>query len=102
MANRFKGWDIGELFPVFGLEYPKDSDGEVEFAMLAAFLGTVVGKECTDESTDFEYAVMCEFLQALIDTGHSNYDEVYKGMLQMQDRHAFFKACMYLVETMWT
>lgn len=109
MASReipkFKGWDISELFPVFDLIYPEDSDGEAEFAIMATFLSTLVASEVHHEpnaNTDWEYRVMCAFLQALIDDGHSNYDEVYEGMLKMQDRHAFFKACMYLVETMWT
>lgn len=110
MASReiptFKGYDLTELFPVFGLIYPENSDGEVEFAMMAAFLKTLVDREMysdfPDQPNEWEYRVMCAYLQALIDTGYSNYEEIYAGMLKMQDRHAFFKACMYLVHTMWT
>jgi len=112
-AYEFKGHDLGELLDAFGLALDDDPELDEEFKVLREFFEALVQFEYQLDGTNpvhhLQYVFLGEvrettnrFLQALIDTGYSNYDELLKGLMKTEEYHSYFKAASMLTEIMWT
>lgn len=115
---KFQGHDYFEMLralqiPVIEMDGSPDGENQKRLTELLGFIswrwahlesaGEMVNTENNEVQLIWEIRwAFDRFIQSLLDTEMSNYDELLKGLKHTEDNYAYFKAASMLTEIMWT